>query len=104
MTEILYNRATIEGLDDTTLSEIVDKPRIAQVTIVVPTRNERDNVQPLLRSLELVTQGIDTTVIFVDDSDDDTPIRIADESLLFSSPTFRPQLIATNGGTVDTNV
>lgn len=98
MTEILYNRAPIDGYDDATLSEIVDKPRVGEVTIVVPTRNERDNVQPLLRSLEQTTRGIDTTVIFVDDSDDDTPIRIADESLLFNSATFRTQLIERVGG------
>ena len=97
MTEILYNRAGEDGFDDLTLSEIVDDHGIAQVTIVVPTRNERDNVQPLLTSLKEVMRGIDTTIIFVDDSDDDTPARIATESLLIASDDFRPQLIERMG-------
>jgi len=96
MTEVLYNSAAVDNLD-TTLSAIVDSHRIADVTIVVPTRNERDNVQPLLRGLEETMQGIATTVIFVDDSDDDTPTRIADESLLCTSAAFRPQLFERVG-------
>jgi dolichol-phosphate mannosyltransferase len=43
-----------------------------QLTILVPTRNEADNVEPLLKRLSSsVPPG--TLVMFVDDSDDDTP-------------------------------
>jgi dolichol-phosphate mannosyltransferase len=43
-----------------------------QLTIVVPTRNEAENVETLLRRLSgTVEPG--TVVLFVDDSDDDTP-------------------------------
>lgn len=45
-----------------------------ELTIVVPTLNERGNLQPLLRALETVLAGVDYEVMFVDDdSADDTP-------------------------------
>ena len=43
-----------------------------QLTILVPTRNEAQNVEPLLRRLAASVEG-DTVVLFVDDSYDDTP-------------------------------
>jgi glycosyltransferase involved in cell wall biosynthesis len=45
---------------------------VPQLTILVPTRNEAENVEPLLRRLSgTVEPG--TVVLFVDDSDDETP-------------------------------
>src|SRR5690242_7235338 len=45
-----------------------------QLTVVVPTRNEHDNVRPVYHALCRVLQGIDWEVIFVDDdSKDGTP-------------------------------
>jgi hypothetical protein len=43
-----------------------------QLTILVPTRNEAENVEPLLRRLSATVEP-GTVVLFVDDSDDDTP-------------------------------
>jgi dolichol-phosphate mannosyltransferase len=43
------------------------------VTVVVPTRNERDNIAPLLMRLERVRPELRVEVLFVDDSSDDTP-------------------------------
>jgi glycosyltransferase involved in cell wall biosynthesis len=43
-----------------------------QLTILVPTRNEAENVEPLLRRLSATVEP-GTIVLFVDDSDDDTP-------------------------------
>jgi dolichol-phosphate mannosyltransferase len=43
------------------------------ITIVIPTRNEADNVAPLVGALELVRPDLAMEVIFVDDSSDDTP-------------------------------
>src|SRR2546423_14003407 len=52
-----------------------------QLTIVIPTRNERDNVRPVYEALCRVLDGVDWEAIFVDDdSDDGTPeamIRLA---------------------------
>jgi dolichol-phosphate mannosyltransferase len=43
------------------------------VTVVVPTRNERDNVAPLLDRLEGIRRNLRLEVLFIDDSSDDTP-------------------------------
>ncbi|KLL12290.1 MULTISPECIES: glycosyltransferase family 2 protein [Protofrankia] len=43
------------------------------VSVVVPTRNEAANIEPLLRRLDAALAGLPSEVIFVDDSDDDTP-------------------------------
>jgi cellulose synthase/poly-beta-1,6-N-acetylglucosamine synthase-like glycosyltransferase len=52
-----------------------------QLSVVIPTRNERDNIVPLLEALHTALEGLAVEVIFVDDSDDNTPEiieRIAD--------------------------
>jgi glycosyltransferase involved in cell wall biosynthesis len=56
-----------------------------QLTILVPTRNEADNVEPLLGRLSACVESR-TVVLFVDDSDDETPavIRAARERQLGS--------------------
>src|SRR5918995_1291972 len=58
--------------------------RRALLTVVIPTRNEADNVPLLLRELRESLDGIDYRVVFVDDSTDETPevIRnLEDESV-----------------------
>jgi len=47
------------------------------VSLVVPTRNEAGNVSELLVRLGRLPAGVLGEVIFVDDSDDDTPAAIA---------------------------
>lgn len=47
--------------------------RGALLTLVVPTRNEAGNVEPLVRELQESLSGIDYRVVFVDDSTDETP-------------------------------
>ncbi len=46
------------------------------LSIIVPTRNEAGNVERLVELLAKATEGIATEVIFVDDSDDETPAVI----------------------------
>jgi dolichol-phosphate mannosyltransferase len=46
------------------------------VTVVVPTRDERDNVLPLIQRLQDLGHEARLAVLFVDDSDDDTPAVI----------------------------
>jgi glycosyltransferase involved in cell wall biosynthesis len=48
------------------------------VTVVVPTRNEADNVAPLVAALRAAFAESRARILFVDDSDDETPHRIAD--------------------------
>ncbi|MEV6300682.1 glycosyltransferase family 2 protein [Actinoplanes sp. NPDC051861] len=47
------------------------------VTVVVPTRNEADNVEPLVERLRGALGATPGEIVFVDDSDDDTPRVIA---------------------------
>src|SRR5258706_5492230 len=51
-----------------------DRPRLS---VVIPTRNEERNVEPLLAGLGEVFDAARTEIIFVDDSDDRTPQLIA---------------------------
>ena len=56
------------------------------VSIVIPTRHEGPNIRPLLQAIEAETHDRRVEVVFVDDSDDDTPAVIdaaAAESPLF---------------------
>jgi putative flippase GtrA len=46
------------------------------VSVVVPTRNEAGNVRPMLDRLATLRPGLVGEVLFVDDSDDDTPRTI----------------------------
>lgn len=45
---------------------------VPELTVVVPTRDERDNISPLLERLEKASRARRLEVIFVDDSTDDT--------------------------------
>lgn len=48
-----------------------------QLSVIVPTFNERDNVGPLIQRLETVLEGTDWEVVFVDDdSPDGTASRV----------------------------
>jgi len=47
------------------------------VSLIVPTRNEAENISELLVRLGRLPAGVLGEVIFVDDSDDDTPAAIA---------------------------
>lgn len=51
--------------------------RSAAVCVLVPTRNEAGNVAPLLDRLAPVLTGMGGEVLFVDDSDDQTPAIVA---------------------------
>ncbi len=46
------------------------------VSVIIPTRNERDNVASLMERLEGALQHSSAELIFVDDSDDDTQATI----------------------------
>lgn len=49
-----------------------------QLTVVVPTFNEADNIVSLVTRLGDALAGLDAEVLFVDDSTDDTVVRIND--------------------------
>src|SRR6266496_728679 len=62
------------------------------VSVVVPTRNEHDNILPLVESVQDALRSLHVEVIFVDDSDDDTPEVIEDAARTMSSSLFHIQL------------
>jgi cellulose synthase/poly-beta-1,6-N-acetylglucosamine synthase-like glycosyltransferase len=99
----------LDTLDDTVKSVIVKRvhnkatqqnqhkqsdkhPVTYDLTVVTPTRNERDNVTPLLQVLQKALDGVNTEIIFVDDSDDDTPDIIRNAIQRFSHPAFHIHL------------
>ncbi len=62
------------------------------LSVVVPTRNERDNIWPLAESLHTALRGLRVEIIFVDDSDDDTPEVIENAARAMSSSLFHMHL------------
>jgi glycosyltransferase involved in cell wall biosynthesis len=48
------------------------------LTVIVPTRNERENVPTLLDRLGAAVAPLSAEILLVDDSDDDTPQRVAE--------------------------
>lgn len=64
--------------------ELARQPTDIDLTVVVPTLNERDNIAPLLRRLERVRPELRVDVLFVDDSTDDTPHVIEGQVGLYS--------------------
>lgn len=64
--------------------ELARQPTDIDLTVVVPTLNERDNVALLLRRLERARPELRLEVLFVDDSTDDTPRVIEEQVGLYS--------------------
>jgi cellulose synthase/poly-beta-1,6-N-acetylglucosamine synthase-like glycosyltransferase len=62
------------------------------LTVVIPTRNECDNIVPLLHELREALDGIRVEIIFVDDSDDDTPLIIKDAPVAIETSMFQVYL------------
>jgi dolichol-phosphate mannosyltransferase len=76
MTTSEASTSRVQLVPDTSTTEPPCRPAqagVPAVSIVVPTRDERDNVEPLVDRLHAALQGTTAEVIFVDDSDDDTP-------------------------------
>src|SRR5690349_22416261 len=56
------------------------------VTIVVPTRDEAENIGPLLDRLTAAAGSRSFEVLFVDDSDDDTPVEVHERGIRSRTP------------------
>src|SRR3954447_8050611 len=59
---------------------------IVDLTVVIPTRNESPHVPEMLDRLDSVLGDLDAEVLFVDDSDDDTPAAVATAALTAQRP------------------
>ena len=60
------------GMDKQTLTGTQAR-RGGLLTLIIPTRNEADNIPRLVRELKESLSGVDYRVVFVDDSTDQTP-------------------------------
>src|SRR6266496_120672 len=84
--------------------QVLARPAVDDLTVVIPTRNERDNILPLLHALQVALNGMKVEIIFVDDSDDDTPLLIKEASGALETSMFHVQVehrqpgIAREGG------
>jgi glycosyltransferase involved in cell wall biosynthesis len=58
---------------------------VPHVSVIVPTRNEVGNIRPLIERIATAQRGVPTEVLFVDDSDDETPAIIAMVAEKFAS-------------------
>ena len=73
---------------------------IYDISLVIPTRNEAGNVEPLLMRIHQAVKGISTEVVFVDDSTDNTPEVISKLQEWFPLPIkliHRPKEERKNG-------
>jgi dolichol-phosphate mannosyltransferase len=69
-----------------TSAESISGALACVLSIILPTRNECANVEPLLLRLEQALKGVASEVIFVDDSTDDTPQEIRRVSEMVTLP------------------
>jgi glycosyltransferase involved in cell wall biosynthesis len=67
------------------------------LAVLVPTRNEAANIETLLDRTRAAVAGIPTEVVFVDDSDDDTPAMIRAAARRTAGGAFQVSLIHRQG-------
>src|SRR4026209_2579847 len=73
---------------------------VYDVSMVIPTRNEAGNIEPLLMRIHQAMKGIAAEVVFVDDSSDETPEVIGKLQEWFPLPIkliHRPKEARKNG-------
>jgi dolichol-phosphate mannosyltransferase len=58
-------------------------PKVFELSIIIPTRNEAGNVHALLSKINEIVNHIKTEVLFVDDSTDETPQTVTEAAPLF---------------------
>jgi glycosyltransferase involved in cell wall biosynthesis len=68
--------AATAGVHRFEVSEAAAADSTPLVSVVVPTKEEAENIAPLLERLSTVARTCEIEVIFVDDSDDETPESI----------------------------
>jgi len=68
-----------------------------RLAVLVPTRNEAANIDALLERIRAAVAGIPTEVVFVDDSDDDTPAAVRVAARRTGGGAFQVSLIHRQG-------
>src|SRR5262245_5422493 len=77
---------------------IASAPSHSRLSILVPIRNEAENVAPLVTRLERALAGLDAEIVFIDDGDDDSAERVR---RLAASSTVPLRLLARPPGQRD---
>ncbi len=67
------------------------------VSVVVPTKNEAANIEPLVAALAHALDAISAEIIFVDDSDDETSDRVRDVAFVSTRHGLDVRLIERRG-------
>ena len=67
LSRLLHDAASGVAETETAPPEISRSAMSAELTIVVPTFNERDNVELLIARLDAALRGIEWEVLYVDD-------------------------------------
>jgi dolichol-phosphate mannosyltransferase len=62
------------------------------LSVVIPTKNEQENVAPLVERIHAALRGLPYEIVFVDDSDDETP-----QAILGLAGSYPVRLIARSG-------
>jgi dolichol-phosphate mannosyltransferase len=90
--EVCTQASAVNLIDHREIQESPLEPpaadQVPDLSVIVPTRNEADNIRPLLVGLEDALAGIDAEVLIVDDSDDATP-EIARQAATLSALPIR---------------
>ena len=86
--------ATFALREDTGPGLPPDAQPAPELAVLVPTRNEAPNIEELLRRVSAAVAGIPAEIVFVDDSDDDTPVVIAALAGRQDPPEVIPDLLA----------
>lgn len=68
----MSNRSAAGELSAPSATRTTPTNHLGQVSLVIPSRNEADNIEPLLDGLASEFVDFDFEVVLVDDSDDDT--------------------------------
>ncbi|HEU0256562.1 MAG TPA: glycosyltransferase [Microbacteriaceae bacterium] len=84
--------------DDGQQPNLTPRGEAADVSVIVPTRNEAGNIAPLTARLTKALHGLRAEVIFVDDSDDATPQVIGQVAAEAALPVRLIHRTAPEGG------
>jgi dolichol-phosphate mannosyltransferase len=82
------------------LPSVLEEKSVQEISMIIPTRNEAGNIEPLLMRIHQAVKGIATEVVFVDDSTDNTPEVIGKLQEWFPLPIkliHRPKELRQNG-------
>jgi dolichol-phosphate mannosyltransferase len=92
------NHTTFATREDTEPAYSRTVQPVSKLAVLVPTRNEADNIEELLGRIAAAVTAIPTEIVFVDDSDDATPDVIRAVACRGGAGACQVSLIHRQGG------